>query len=183
MKVKGIKKLNREVTKIISNLVGFKVKCKVGDTWISSNYSNKVWFSPIKTEVSTLQEEIWAEWCETRYNWKPNIMFMFSILHEVGHLVTLQDFMDNNPSEYLYSEDIEKECDAESVELCKAGLIHSDVFKKVNLKYFSNPMETIATDWAQVFYRTNLNKVEKAYIEITWALKDWYEINDLQGEE
>ena len=184
VKLKGKDKLNKKISKIVKDLVGFKVKCKISNIWQSLYYENKIWINPIKTEVDLIQDEYWMEWMVKRYNWVPDSIFMFSLLHEIGHLKTQEGMINFNSQEFVYSEDIESQCDDDSVDLCIRGLTKSEDFKKVNLDYFSCPLEAIASDWAEIFYRSNTDRVNRAFEKIQKTLNKWYRKNGLiEGDD
>ena len=80
----------------------------------------------------------------------PNI-FMFSLLHEVGHSQTLWTF----PKKILRDTEEQKRKISKALEKT-----NSDEFF---LKYFDLEVERLATEWAVNYYKTNTKQCEDFY--------------------
>lgn len=177
--MKGKAKAEKKIEKIVENLIGFDVAIKLSDSWQAIPEKKKIFLCPYVDETAEIQENIWADWIKENYNFEGNI-FMISLLHEIGHILTYEDFKNSRPIEFNYSEDLSAECDRISINLCEHGLIKSKEFENNCLNYFNAPVERIATDWAVHFYRTNKNYVNNAFDKICKMLVKFYKKNGIE---
>lgn len=180
--MKGKTRAEKKIEKIVENLVGFEVNIKISDTWqsVPESKSKKVYLCPYLDETMKLQENIWIDWIKENYNGFKGNIFMISLLHEIGHILTYSDFKNSRPVEFNYSEDLIAECDRVSMNLCQKGLIKSKEFETNCLNYYNAPVERIATDWAIHFYRTNKSYVDNAFEKICKVLVKFYKKNGIE---
>lgn len=179
-KMKGYKKLNQQVTYIFQDLTGFDdFKCKLGSEWAYYNHKNKVEFSLIDYPDGTVRD--WFKWIFNRYDFIPENHIIFSMLHEIGHHVTLDKFIVNNPDLWAWEE---KE-DADITEAMNN--VDLPEYFKTNLRwqYHSLPAEILATEWAIDFCKTHKETVMLAYQDFCKACIEFYNANGLDenGEE
>lgn len=87
--------------------------------------------------------------------------FLWSFLHEVGHIETL-DLLDDD--EIIYSE-LQKK--------------NENITDEV---YYELPDEFAATDWAANYMRNNTEKVAKFWSEVQSAIMNIYQINNVAQE-
>lgn len=180
--MKGKNKTEKKIEKVVKKLVGFKINVKISNCWqsIPESKSKKIFLNPFIDETDEVQNGIWSNWIKKNYNFEGNI-FMISLLHEIGHLLTWVDFRRNNPIEFIHSQDLITECDKISLDLSRHDLIYSKQFKEICEKYHAIPTERIATDWAINFYRNNTKHVEKAFKNICLILKKFYKKNGVEA--
>lgn len=171
-KLNGEKELNKKVTKIMRECVGFDdFKCKLGGNWVYYNHKNKVEFTLLENEE---QNETWLEWINNRYNFEYDNIIMLSMLHEIGHHVTLNDFILEHKD--LWEQELNDE-DTITMGLCDA--MFEEQKKRLHFAYHSLPAEILATEWAINFWQTYPEKVEKAFKEFCSAAIEFYAANGL----
>ena len=133
MKIKGRKHLEKKIQKIVKEFVN-------ADVFLNDNFcyyaeTNTITFAPI---LMGDLEQIHVDWIMKKYERDysdPFIYWLFSLLHEVGHAMTIEELTDedwafeNEMREMLANDWIE-----DDVEICHV--------------YFTLPAEILATEWA-----------------------------------
>ena len=83
---------------------------------------------------------------------------MMSLLHEVGHAMTLFTFSET-----------EMENAHQAKELIKIDLEEEDTDETFS-KYFDLDIEKVATEWAVNYYKSNRKKIEDFYLKFEKTL-------------
>lgn len=115
----------------------------------------------------------WTEYVKETFDYSIKNIFVFSILHEVGHHFTMDDFSKT---------DLRKEF--QKVEKIEAVLSESDdveTDRKLYKEYFDLPMERTATEWAVGYARKNPTTLRNFWKKLEKALKEFYSFN-FEGE-
>lgn len=175
-KLKGLKKLNNKITALFQSLTGVDgFDCKLDDNFYYYNHKDRIGFTPIAMPE---QDEDWIDWITSRYNLEyiPDnftAFFIFSVLHEIGHHVTLQDYIDTHDtydSETAYSED-----------LIVWNSMPREQRKNIRWAYHSIPYEVLATEWAIDFWNNNTMACAKLAKPINKAFQKFYKKNNVRG--
>ena len=163
-KVKGIKKLNKAITKEIESF-GIK-KAKV-DTEYS--YLDRIVY--FKLTKGTLEDEWFKNFILERFGYKVEFPFVISILHEIGHYKTLDELYENNT---LYNF-----CNSEKKRIKKEMETEegTDRACQLEFEYFNLPDEIIATAWAVNWAKKHPKKVRKMWKNCQRALMEFYKKN------
>ena len=163
-KLKGVKRVEKELNKFLkqfglnavlsTEFYYLPAKNKVAFTFIEA--PNDKWFMEF---FNSLAPEI--ECCE----------FLASLLHEVGHSATYEDFSDEDWDMYYLR------CDS----LEANGHAASD--REINFEYFNLPTERAATEWAIEFMRSHTEEVKVFWHNMTKVIEWFYKINYVEVEE
>ena len=162
MKLKT-KKFTKEVNRIFAEYFDFDDVDFIFDTtWY--RYGDEVHFCPFLDEPNDMK---YKRFLFEEFQMKVENMFFFSFMHELGHIVTLDDFREDEPKAYKKSRKGEKK-----------------IIKKLNkgepvgeYDYFRLPHEYIATEWAVNTIKDNPEKVVKACTELNNALVTFLQKN------
>lgn len=119
--------------------------------------------------IGTLSDMTWTEYVKEVFNYTIENIFVFSLLHEIGHHFTMDNFT-------------RKDYNAEHKKIAKieASLKDSedDDFDKILYKeYFDLPMEKAATAWAVKYARKNKTQLFYFWKKLEKALKEFYRLN------
>lgn len=172
-KMNGVKKFEKTVTRIMQECTGMDdFYCKLGGNWVYYNHKSKVEFSLLFDNDAC---DTWLQWINERYDFDTDNLIMLSMLHEIGHHVTLNDFIEED--EERWEQELSDEKDIETT-LAKPFLLPQT---KENLKkaYHSLPAEILATEWAIGFWQNNRKRVEKAFKQFCKAAIKFYADNGL----
>lgn len=162
MRIKGIRKLESKVNKF---LAPFGLKSVFGLDFAYLTENEVVQFPVFMTERV---DNIFAEWLKDTFNFDVPNMFIFSLLHEVGHHYTIDDFDDKDfekdeKRKAKISENLEKD------------------YKKYSRKYFALPIEYSANEWAVNYFIENEAEVLKKGKELQKAFYHFYKRNHLDN--
>ena len=149
MKIKGRKNLETKIKKIVREFIDIEVYLDTDFCFYSE--TNVLTFAPLS--MGEL-EEIHIDWIKKTYKKDlsdPYIYWFFSLLHEVGHAVTLWELTD---------EDLEFEYTIRTA--LENGWIEDDSSEV----YFNLPAEKLATEWA----------LDTIYYNKKWAAKKIHRI-------
>lgn len=114
-------------------------------------------------------DKTWKEYVKDTFNFRITNIFMFSLLHEIGHHFTMDKF---SPI-YQRKEDA-------VVRKIEKNLSKSDdevLDKKLRLQYFDLPMEKVATKWAVKYYRTHRQAINRFYRKLEKEIHKFYALN------
>lgn len=166
--VKGLKKLNSVITK---QLKGFGISKAV----CSDDFS----YWCIEEEVhykltQTIEDEWFMEFIEETFGYAPTNPFIMSLLHEVGHHITIDIVEDEDMD---FSED-EKERISEEMQTADA-----ERTKALEWEYFNLPDEIVATEWAVDYAVNHTEELEDMWQEILKALAEFYERNGVTNDD
>lgn len=155
--MKGKMVLENKIEKILKPF-GVKVamyeKFFYGDGW--------VFFTPFEDPSI---EKHHSRWIAKNYNveMNTNTYFLFSLLHEVGHHMTIKD---------ITEEDLNYEIFCRNVLHCA-----DNSPEEINEAYFNLPAEILATEWALEYMLNNPKWCIKASRKIHNAIHHFYNSN------
>lgn len=89
--------------------------------------------------------------------------FLFSLLHEVGHHMTIKD---------MTEEDLDYETFCRNVLSCADGTP-----EEINEAYYNLPAEILATEWALTYMVNNPTWCKKAYGKMFKAIRHFANVN------
>ena len=164
-KIKGIKVLNKVVTKELS---AFGIKKAVCCDEYAYSYDEQAVSYKI-TEGQT-EDILFSEFLKDRFGYVDKYPFIMSLLHEVGHHKANDDIV-GEVYEFCLAE---KERIQE--ELTTAV---GDEIKKLEYQYFNLPDEIMATKWAIDFANSHPKKIKKMWKKMRKAFFDFYEKNGI----
>ena len=116
-------------------------------------------FLGFKTQTKLFLKDV-----ETRF---PNVhadIFLWSLLHEIGHSETLDDLDDEVEEHCIEIKQKLNEHPDWSIEIC-------------NAIYFNCPDERAATDWAGEYLETHYAEISLFWIKLQKAIKEFYKLN------
>lgn len=165
VKVKGIKKLNKAICAAFADfgITGMRLTDDYGyylndgtiDYRLTEGHIEDIWFN---------------EFIKERFGYNVKNTFMISILHEIGHHMTLADIYENN---FVYDFCI-KEKKKITKKMKKAGKKKA---KELEWRYFNLPDEIAATAWAIDYAKKNKKELKKVWENVQAALLDFYNKN------
>lgn len=163
-KKKGIKVLNKVVTKELANFGIKKAVC--GDEY-SYDYEKKV--VTFKESENGIEDKWFTEFVKERFNYDVRYPFIISLLHEIGH---------NKANDDVIGE-VYDFCFAEKERIMYETLATDDEneMKKLSWQYFNLPDEIMATKWAVDYARKHPKKIKKMWKKTRKALLEFYEKN------
>ena len=165
-KLKGLTKLNKALKNAFSE---FEIeKFTMNGDWAYYPDTNKITYSLVENNI----EDIWFnEFVKKRFGYKVKNTFMITILHEIGHKMTLDD---------IYESDAVYEfCEAEKERIDKdmKNAKSEKECKKLEFQYFALPDEIIATKWAVDYMRENEEKLAEIWEKLKAAFVEFYSKN------
>ena len=174
-KMNGVKKFERKVTKIMQKCTGIDdFYCKLGGNWVYYNQKSKVEFTLLMDNDAC---DTWLKWINERYDFDTDNVIMLSMLHEIGHHVTLNDFIENDLERW------EQELkDEEDIETNLATAVFEKTIENLKKAYHSLPAEVLATEWAIGFWKSHKSRVEKAFEKFCHAAIEFYNANGLDAD-
>lgn len=172
MKLNGLAKLNREFSKVVRP---FGIEGVVnGEDFAWYREKNIITYTLV---TGTFHDEWFVEFVKERFDYDVENVFIMTLLHEIGHYKTddeigsaLGTWCDN---------DKERISDA----ILNDPFITEEEEKALNWQYFYLPDEFSATAWAVKFAKENPEYIEEMWEKMEKALHNFYEKNDLIGEE
>lgn len=162
MKIKGRKNLEMKIQKIVREIVNADVFLAVDFCYYGE--TNVITFAPV---IDNELGKIHTNWIMEKYNEDfsdPYLYWLFSLLHEVGHAVTLSD---------LTYEDLEFEYYMR--EILENGWLDST--EETSTVYFTLPAEILATEWAINFMNNNKEWTNKKLRKVFESLRHFYKKN------
>lgn len=173
-KLKGIKKLNKQITKAFRKAVFADCPKMYADTdfsyWMDSE---EITYGLVVTDYA---DKMMTTWVKDTFDFKIGNIFVFSILHELGHYFTEDDFTDE-----------EMDADTELKETLEDGLTklrrRSKEYNELYQSYFGLPTEYSATKWAVDWIRENRKEANKLCIECNEALAKFYLRNGVTDDD
>ena len=168
MKLNGLAKLNRELSKIVKP---FDIKGMVNGEDFSWIRDLNVITYTLKT--GTFHDEWFVEYIKDRFDYDVENVFIITILHEIGHYKTDEEIGDA----------LGAYCDQDKERISDI-ISNTDVTeeeeKRLNWQYFNLPDEFAATAWA---VEENPEYIKEMWDKIEKVLHEFYEKNHLVGEE
>lgn len=153
MRLKGVRPINKCIAKYIK-----KWDLKVGGLDLSFSYlptKKEVYWTPIVCEKADKEFADFFEslGCEVKAD-----VFIYSLLHEIGHSQTLDEVSDED---YYYSHD--RKADEEIT----------------NTEYFNLPVEIVATQWAVDYLNTHTEEVAEFWKKLQPRIMNFYAKNHI----
>lgn len=166
MKLKGIPKLDKMLTEFVEK---FGCTAEMGAEFCYWKDDELINYTLV---VSTFSDKVWKEYVYKTFNYKIENIFIFSLLHEIGHHFT----MDNFPKSHRNFEEkmvakIEKDLSNSKSEILDRNL---------NLEYFNLPMEKVATKWAVHYAKTHKLELRIFWKKFRKELHKFYKINHVK---
>ena len=167
MKLKGVKKLQKNITALLVAYVYDDLcEAKLNTDFLAEYWHDVIYFSPfiMETYDTAMREEVRKHF---NFNIPTNGMFLFSCLHEIGHCATMEHFT---------GDEIEVQQDV--INYLKSGKVPSPIMPY----YYSIPIEYQANKWAVNWCR---EKGVEVFDELNCALMEelnvWYDKNNVVG--
>lgn len=137
--LKGVENLNSKMTALLNNGLGTDIDYIIGADFCFWSDSDSVQFSPFMMNDC---DNYWRQFLKNRFklNIEMRDMWIFSVLHEVGHYHTLDDVSDFNEK---YSRVVKWVIEKPFVSSTRLA----------SMIYFALPDEIVATAWAVRFYK------------------------------
>ena len=163
-KIKGIKKLNKAISKPLKDRFGIsKAVCTNEYSYIFEDES-----ITFKLTEGTIEDKWFAEFINERFGYEVKYPFIISLLHEVGHHKA-NDEIDGAIYNFCMAEK-----ERISAEMQDAD---ADKSKALEWQYFNLPDEIMATQWAVAYAKKHPRIVEKMWAEMAVALMEFYRVN------
>lgn len=163
MTVKGIKKLNKAITKQFKQFDIDKVVYTGEYSYVYED--NKITY---KITENCIEDKWFAEFIKERFNYNVKYPFIISLLHEVGHSKANEEI----------EGDIYDFCIAEKERINEEMLTaDADYSKVLEWQYFNLPDEIMATAWAVKWAKENKKAVKKMNAKCIEALCEFYSKN------
>lgn len=156
--MKGKMVLENKIAKILKNF-GIK-KVYMSDGFYYAD--DFVYFTPFETaELATLHRN----WIKKHFNVSisEDMYFLFSLLHEVGHHLTIDFLTDEELKEEMFFRKMLTLCD--------------EPIQTLNEAYFNLSAELYATEWALWYIENNIKWCNKMQNKIAEALRHFGNIN------
>lgn len=159
MKLKGVTKLTAQMNQFLRP---FGVTSVLGPDFCYDPNSEKVQFTITMEEEA---DKMFFYFISETFNYKVKDLFLLSLLHEVGHHVTLDDF-----------EDEEISADRK-IKNRIAFEIDNDNYESKLLEYFNLPTEYAATAWAVSYMRAHEKEICKHWRVMLEHFRHFYKVN------
>lgn len=164
MKLKGIKKLNSHMNKVLKP---FGLKSEFGKEFSYNVITELVQYAIFVDED---QNNFFSEFIEKNFNYKVTNIFLVSLLHEVGHHFTLDDFDD---AEWGFDH---------TQKLFIENTINEKNYKEKSFEYFALPTEYAATAWGIEYLRTHEKEMNKRWNEMVEHIQHFYKRNGVTND-
>lgn len=170
-KLKGVEALESVFTEVFKSFGISKVELgtEFAYWYISESITFKLDYSKV--------DKWFDEFVQTKFHLLNYDWFMFSFLHEIGHHKTidtistgLQTRIDRKKDRY------EK---IMNFKFIKWYICPTFIKKKLENKYFQLYDEMKASRWAVKYYRTHTKEIAKMSKKLTFALHQFYKINNV----
>lgn len=164
MKLKGKKKLVAQMDKFLRP---FGVKSCLGVDFCYYYAEELVQFTVVMTEHA---DHVFYKFISEEFNYYPFDMFLFSLLHEIGHHNTLDYF---DAEEITQSDAVKRDIEA---------TINDDNFDEKCMEYFYCPIEYIATEWAVNYMRRHEKELRKEWKKMLKHFRHFYKVNGVVAD-
>lgn len=170
MQLVGVEKLEDTIASIIEDCIisGEIEKCYLAPDFCSSVDDRILWFSPFSMEFAdkAMRKAVKEQFY---YKIKQGDMFLFSLLHEIGHIVenTVQ-----TPEEFKAKEKLHEKIEKSPYDL------------KLRKKYYTFPTERKANEWAVSMMKvTPQEMIDEINTRILLALEEFYGVNAVRLDD
>lgn len=145
-----IKMAASPITEIINEfLEPFECEAKVGLDFAFYSESNTITYSLVLVDKFAQSFE---NYCKSLFPDVQANIFIWSLLHEVGHRETEDDFDDEEWEEYMEAEG--------------SGLSEQE--------YYNLPIEYAATAWAGEYIQSHVEEIAELWNKLQFAIKNFY---------
>lgn len=164
--LKDVKKLDRMLTEFVSK---FGCTAELDSEFCYWHEESLVYYTLAITELT---DDAWKEYVLKTFNYKIENIFMFSLLHEIGHHFTMDNFSKKQRNaENHKTEEIEEKLSKSTSDI---------VDRNLNLEYFNMPMEKSATRWAVNYSKKHKVEINRFWKKFHKELKRFYLINGIK---
>lgn len=163
-KVKGKKKLNKAITKLVKPF-GIS-KAKLGTEFAYYFTDEHIEFQMTCGDWS---DEMFDKFLEKEFGLVNPYPFVLSVLHEVGHHYTEDEF------DEIYSSLVDEK--DRIGQLIREGGLSEAVKEELEFQYFRLPDEYAATKWAVNYFTQHREECDKMYKKACKALCKFYKKN------
>lgn len=161
MMLKGIDEINKVINEFLEP---FELTAELGTDFDYCFLEDKVHYALIVGDASS---KLFMENAEARF---PDIhadVFLWSLLHEIGHSETLDDLDDG----------VEELC----IEIKRGLNGHTDwSIEHRHMIYFNCPDEMAATDWAGEYMMDHKDEIATFWNKLQPVIKRFYELNEVK---
>ena len=162
MEVKGLELFNKVVDKFVSK---WDCSARVGTEFAYFYLTNEISWSLLVTEDA---DKYFQSFLNENFSDITADTFIWSLLHEVGHHETIDDWTPEEQEEFDAKKDFIEE------------LYKAKQDKKISYLYFSLPDEYAATCWAADYIRENPEEIEALLEELKEVAKVFYKLNEVE---
>lgn len=159
MKLKGTTKL---VAQMNSFLRPFNVKSLLGEDFAYYPTTEEIQFTIAMNERS---DKVFTKFVMETFHYQIKDIFLLSLLHEVGHHLTLEDF-----------EDYEL-CEEWANKIMIELEINDTNYDEKQIEYFNLPSEYAATAWAVSYLREHEKEVYRRWRVMLEHFRHFYKVN------
>lgn len=169
-KLKGVKKLNKAIALAFDGfgIAGFQLGKEYGFYLID----NTIDYCLVEGKI---EDKLFNQFIKERFGYEVTNTFIISILHEIGHYMTLEDIY-NNDFVYEFCHAEKERIDKEMEKATKKKEV-----KRLEYQYFSLPDELAATAWAVDYAKNNAETLNLIWEQVQTALTQFYLKNITEG--
>ena len=153
-----------EIDEIINDFVAqFGCEAELGDEFLYFGSDNTITYTLI---VGELSDRVWKSYIKQTFGYEMKNVFLFSLLHEIGHHHTMGQF-----SRKLQNAEDKK------VARIEKDLSHSnceELDTLLYLEYYDLPMEKVATEWAVNYAKNHRKKLFRFWRKLEIALHQYF---------
>ena len=150
--LKGMERLNDVVSEFVKL---FDCSCSFGTDFSCNTNRNHIDYTVVVAETHS---QSFMDRVERLYPDVKADEFLWGLLHEIGHIETIDDFDDDEIAEFHLIKDVPNISDEE---------------------YYEVPDEFEATDWAANFMRENATLVNSFWAKVQPEIQSFYKINGI----
>ncbi len=159
--LKGINEINVLINKFLEP---FDLTAELGTDFDYCFLENKIHYALVVGDISS---KLFIENAEARFPEAHADIFLWSLLHEIGHSETLDDLEDG----------VEKLC----MEIKRGLNEHTGwSIEHRHTIYFNCPDEYAATDWAGEYIITHNNELTIFWNKLQKAINNFYKLNGVK---
>lgn len=159
--LKGINEINVLINEFLEP---FDLTAELGTDFDYCFLENKIHYALVVGDISS---KLFIENAEARFPEARADIFLWSLLHEIGHSETLDDLEDG----------VEELC----MEIKRELSEHADwSIEHRHMVYFNCPDEYAATDWAGEYIIAHNNELAIFWNKLQKAINNFYELNGVK---
>lgn len=159
--LKGINEINNTINEFLKP---FDLTAELGTDFDYCFFENKIHYTLV---VGDLSSTLFMQNAEARFPDVHADVFLWSLLHEVGHNETIDDLEDE-------TEDFCREI--------KNHLFDNNLsIESIHEIYFNCPDEMAATDWAGEYLMNHSKEIAAFWNKLQPLIKNFYELNKIEN--